>query len=147
MSAALAGRKFFDTNVLVYLHDRDDPRKRAVASEILEAAVRSDEVVLSTQVLQEFFVVTTGPAKAVLDVEAAEAQVRRYSRLEVVGSDAALVLLAIQRQRSSRVSFWDALIVEAALRAGCRTLYSEDLQDGWVVDGQLTVVNPFAATS
>lgn len=143
MNAAVAGKKFFDTNILVYLHDRDERRKRTAANEVFEAAVRADEVVLSVQVLQEFFVVTTGPARAILDLEAAEAQVRRYSRLEVVSNDVALVLSAIERTRSSRISFWDALIVEAALRAGCRSLYSEDLQNGWEVDGRLRVVNPF----
>lgn len=147
MSEAAPGRKFFDTNVLVYLHDVSAPAKRARAAEIFEAAVVQDEVVVSTQVLQEFFCVVTRLPRSPLSIDDAEAQVRRYVRLEVVRGDGDLVLAAIARVRRSKISYWDAAVVEAALRAGCSTLYSEDLQGGWVVDGGLTVVNPFAADS
>jgi predicted nucleic acid-binding protein len=143
MNAVAPGRKFFDTNLLVYLHDLSEPGKRARAGEVFEAAVRADEVVLSAQVLQEFFVVATRLEASPLSIEEAEAQLNRYSRLEVVRADAELVLAAVARLRRSKISFWDALVVEAALRAGCTTLYSEDLRDGWLVDGRLRVVNPF----
>jgi predicted nucleic acid-binding protein len=144
MSAAAAGKKFFDTNVLVYLHAADVPAKRLRAHEVFESALAADAVVLSVQVLQEFFVAATRRSKTPLSVDEAEAQVRRYARLELVLPDAELVLAAIARAKRSKISFWDALVVEAALRAGCTVLFTEDLQEGWVVDGRLTVVNPFA---
>jgi predicted nucleic acid-binding protein len=139
------GRKFFDSNALVYLFDLSEPAKRARAAEVWEAAVRADEVVVSAQVLQEFFVVVTRLPKSPLSIDDAEAQVRRLARFEVVRADAGLLLAAIERVRRSRISFGDALVVEAALAAGCATLYTEDLNDGWLVDDRLQVVNPFVS--
>ena len=144
MTAAPAGRKFFDTNVLVYLFDRSAPAKRDRALEIFEAAVHADEIVLSAQILQEFFAVVTRLSGVGIPVEEAEAEVRRYARLEVVSTDRELVLAAITRSRRSKLSYWDAAVVEAALRARCTTLFSEDLRNGWQIEGQMTVVNPFA---
>jgi len=144
MTAAEPGKSFLDTNVLVYLFAPDAPEKRSRARQILERTAADAELVVSVQVLQEFFVTVSKLASEPLSSEAAEEEVRRFCAFEVVRTDERLVLAGIQRSRVSKISFWDALIVEAALRAGCSTLYTEDLQAGWQVDGRLRVVNPFA---
>jgi len=144
MTASEHGRSFFDTNVLVYLFAADAPEKRARARQILERAATAAELVVSVQVLQEFFVTVSRLPVEPLSPAAAEEEIRRFCAFEVVRADEALVLAGIARTRASKISFWDALIVEAALRANCATLFTEDLQDGWQIDGRLRVVNPFA---
>lgn len=133
---------FFDTNVLVYLYDDDEPEKKARALELLEEEVEAGRAALSTQVLQEFYVGATRKLRNPLSPERAEARVRDFSELPLVRVDASLILRAIGRSRRTMFSFWDALIVEAALSAGADRLLTEDLQHGQMIDG-LTVENPF----
>lgn len=133
---------FVDTNVLVYAYDRDEPAKRDVAIELLEELGESDDIVLSTQVLQEFFVtVTRKLARPLAPAEALEA-LRAWAELPTVQVDSALVLAAAETSRIASVSFWDALILEAAICHGCERLLSEDLQHGFELRG-VRVHNPF----
>lgn len=133
-------RRFLDTNVLLYADDLDAGPKRERAREILRDAIRSGEGVVSTQVLQEFFVVST--RKLGVDPAAARRKVELLSEMDLVRIDLGLILSAIDLHRLHSFSFWDALIVRAAAVGGCQTLLSEDLQDGRVVDG-LRIENPF----
>ena len=135
----MGDRAFVDTNVLVYLVDRTTPDKQAVAERIWAP---SRELVLSTQVLNEFYSVTTTKGTRFLEPEAAEQFLLRFCALEVVPADAALVLAAVHRSRTDSLSLWDALLVEAALAAGCTRLLTEDMQHGRSFDG-LVVENPF----
>lgn len=137
-------RAFFDTNVLVYLFDADAPEKQARARELLEHEVTEGHAVLSTQVLQEFYVAVTRKLATPLDPHTAVQALQYLAQLPVSQVDKDLVLNAAQRAQRDRLSFWDSLIVETALNAGADRLYSEDLQDGRVLDG-LVVVNPFLA--
>jgi predicted nucleic acid-binding protein len=97
---------------------------------------------LSTQVLQEFYVSATCKLSRPLSSERAESRVRDLSLLPLVRVDAPLILAAIARSRSLGFSFWDALILEAALAGGADRLLTEDLQHGQEVEG-LRVENPF----
>ncbi len=135
-------RAFFDTNVLVYLFDADAPEKQAKARQLLEREVTEGRVVLSTQVLQEFYVAVTRKLARPLDPRTAEQALLHLARLPVSQVDTGLVLNAAIRSRQDRLSFWDSLIVETALSAGAKRLYTESLQDGQILDG-LVVVNPF----
>jgi predicted nucleic acid-binding protein len=135
-------RCFFDTNVLVYIFDERAPEKGAVARQLLADCITRKDACLSAQVLQEFFVTVTRKLTTPLTQVQAERAVRDFSTLPIVNSDAALVLDAITTSDRYRISFWDSLIVEAALRAGAAILYTEDLQDGQVF-GSVTVENPF----
>ncbi len=138
----MGDRAFVDTNVLVYLVDRTTPAKQAVAERIWAEKAPSRELVLSTQVLNEFYSVTTTKGTRFLDPETAEQFLLRFCALEVVPADAALVMAAVRRSRTDSLSLWDALLVEAALAAGCTRLLTEDLQHGREFDG-LRVENPF----
>lgn len=135
-------RSFFDTNVLLYMYDDDEPQKKAGAIGAFERAVEENRVVLSTQVLQEFYVNATRKLARPLSQERAAARVRDFSLFPLVRVDEAMILAAIERSRSMSLSFWDALIVEAALRGGADRLLTEDLQHGQRIEG-LTIENPF----
>lgn len=135
-------RVFFDTNVLVSLFDADDPAKKEMACSRFEAEAAAGNVLLSTQVLQEFYTAVTRKLSVPLEAETAEAVVRDLSLLPTVTIDTASILAAIHRSRNLGFSFWDALIIEAALTGGAERLLSEDMQHGQVIDG-LLIENPF----
>lgn len=133
---------FLDTNVLVYAFDRSDERKQAVAQRLLGDT--SMAIVVSAQVLNEFYWVATRKLTPPLAEDVAQDVVLHLARGEVVPVDAHLVEAAIDLSRRHPLSLWDAAIVIAAERAGCEVLLSEDLNDGEVVQG-VTIRNPFAA--
>lgn len=133
---------FFDTNVLVYCMDAGDPERQARAIERFSLACERDTVVLSAQVLQEFYAVTTRKLQPPLSPAAAQAQIERLASFEVVGSSATSVLEATRLAARHQLQWWDALILEAALRAQADVLVSEDGQHGQRF-GKLTIENPF----
>lgn len=135
-------RVFLDTNFLVYLFDAGDPAKQRRVQDLLSNRELRTRLILSTQVLQEFYVSVTRKLVTPLDPEVAFQAVQGLTALPVVQIDPPLILLAIQRSRKVKGSFWDALILEAALAAQATLLYSEDFQDGSVFGG-LRIVNPF----
>jgi predicted nucleic acid-binding protein len=128
--------RFFDTNVLLYLLSAD-PSRANRAEEVLAAGG-----IISVQVLNEFSSV------AMRKLRMTVAEVREV--LEPIMALCEVVPLTVQiHQRGLHLaerygfSFYDASIVAAALESGCMTLYSEDLQDGQVIDRSLAVSNPF----
>lgn len=133
-------RVFLDTNVLVYADDLDAGDKRTRAQALLRQLITDSRAVISTQVVQEFFVAITRK----LGVEAAVARkkVELLLRLDVVLVRPELVLAAIDLHRLHGLSFWDALIVRSAASAGCGRLLSEDLSHGQVIEG-VRIENPF----
>lgn len=136
----MSRRTFFDTNVLLYADDLDAGEKRSKARARLRDALVANEGVLSTQVLQEFFVVAT--RKLGIDSATARRKVELLSRMEVVTVRLELILGAIDLHRLHGISFWDALILRCASASGCTTLLTEDLQHGQVIDG-VRIENPF----
>jgi predicted nucleic acid-binding protein len=134
-------KSFLDTNVLIYTDDRDSPTKQTRALELFALLRRSNQGVISTQVLQEYFVAATRKLKVHLSV--ARRKVELFSHLPLVQIDRELILAAIDLRDKYQFSFWDALIVEAALQGHCEILYSEDMQHGLKVEGQLTIIDPF----
>ena len=135
-------RSFFDTNVLLYLFDNREPDKKAAAQELIRKEVEADRASLSTQVLQEFYVNVTRKLASPLSPEEAGERVRDFSRLPLVQVDVPLILAAIARSQRMSFSLWDAMIVEAALKAGADRLLTEDFQHGRVIEG-MRVENPF----
>jgi predicted nucleic acid-binding protein len=98
------------------------------------------------QVLHELYVTLTRKLSRGLDPEVARTVVRALEAWKPVTSDAALVHSAWELESSCSFSFWDALIVAAALRANASILLTEDLQDGLAV-GSLTITNPFISAA
>ena len=139
----MSGRAFFDSNILVYLFDESSPAKQARAREVFDRHGRTGQIVVSPQVLQEFYVTVTRKLARPLTGAAALAAVTNFSAYPLVPVDGSTVLRAIQLHHSASLSFWDALIVEAALEGNCQRVFSEDMQQGRRF-GDLVIENPFA---
>ncbi|MBN1652734.1 MAG: PIN domain-containing protein [Deltaproteobacteria bacterium] len=134
---------FVDTNILIYAEDRDALAKHEVARELVIQLWEKREGVVSVQVLQELYVnVTRKLKKPVTSAKALEI-IREYLTWTVVDNTGALLTSAIVLQQRTRLSFWDSLIVQAAIDGGCDRLYSEDLNPGQRF-GEVVVINPFA---
>ena len=133
---------FFDTNVLVYLFDADSSDKRKKARALFRKHSEAGDILLSTQVLQEFYVAVTRKLARPLEVAAAAQAVSSFAELPLVQIDSKMILSAIHRSRNNKMSFWDALVVQAAIEGHASTLYSEDMQHGQMLD-TVRVVNPF----
>lgn len=134
-------RAFLDSNVIVYADDMDAGAKRAKAQALVVAALANGDAVISTQVLQEYFAVAT--RKLAVPAEAAQKKVEVLSALVAVTIDADHIVESIKLHRLFDLSFWDALIVHAARRAGCDRLMTEDLQAGQRIEG-VEIIDPFA---
>ncbi|MDN5938106.1 MAG: PIN domain-containing protein [Salinisphaera sp.] len=131
---------FLDTNILVYTDDGDEPSKQAVALDLLERLHSTNEGVLSTQVLTEYFHAVTRKLGVEASIARRKVEILSHFRLVAVGLD--VILGAIDLHRLHQLSIWDSLIVKAAGAAGCRELLTEDLQHGQIIDG-LRICNPF----
>jgi predicted nucleic acid-binding protein len=136
----MTGLAFFDTNILVYADDASSPKKQSRAIRLFTDHQRQGAAVISLQVMQEYFAAVTRKLK--VDPELAQRKVEVLARGRVVRIAEADVIAAIELHRLTRISFWDALIVQAARVAGATVLYSEDLQRGASLGG-IPVINPF----
>jgi len=133
---------FLDTNIIVYAHDRSSGDKHAVAGSIIDHLWESRKGVISVQILQEFFVCVTQKIGKPLPIKNARTILEYLSNWDVVVNDKYITLKAIDLQERYRFSFWDSLVIQAALQGQARLLLSEDLPDGQVVKG-LKILNPF----
>ena len=131
---------FLDTNVLLYAMDPRDPRKQAIAADLVQRLSHEGRAMVSTQVLIELF----SNLHRKLNITRERAAVLCYSLTDwaVVSSDLPMVMKAIARSAHGQISIWDCMVVEAALVGGAQTLYSEDFTHGQQF-GPLRVVNPF----
>ncbi len=133
---------FVDTNVLVYSEDRSDVAKYRAARNWLTVLWQRRCGRLSSQVLNEFYVLTTRKLKPAMPEGDARAEVRRYQRWQPWLVDHATVETAWGIEARFNVHYWDALMLAAAQHQGCRFMLTEDLQHGQTVDG-VRIVNPF----
>ena len=137
----MTARAFVDTNVLVYAFDDGAPTKRDRARALLSEPPAP--LVISAQVIGEFYVVVTRKLHTPLTEEHAGAAVAELLRLPVVPIDGELARAAMSTARSAQISYWDALIVEAAAAASCDQLLTEDLSHGATIR-TVRVQNPFS---
>jgi predicted nucleic acid-binding protein len=135
------GKCFVDTNILVYAHDLAQKAKHEQARELIQKLWDSGDGVLSTQVLQELCVSLRRKVARPLSAERTRKVIEDYSSWEIVVNTAESVLEALDLELRYKISFWDALIVQAAGSCGAEVLYSEDLADGQRY-GDVRVVNP-----
>ena len=136
----MSGRVFLDANVLVYAQDAGSAKKRHKSREIIKNLAESAEGVISTQVMQEFFVAAT--RKLGVSPLAAKGVLKTFDVFEIVQVSPALIHEGIDCSILNQLSFWDSLIFAAAASAGCTTLLSEDLNAGQTILG-VKVQNPF----
>jgi predicted nucleic acid-binding protein len=133
--------RFVDTNVLLYAvsTDSDEALKAAVAKKLLDR----DDLALSVQVLQEFYVQATRPGKTdALSHDQAATLIESFLRYRVQENTVAVTRAALETCQRFRIPYWDAAIIEAARALGCSEALSEDLNDGQDYGG-VVVTNPF----
>ena len=132
---------FFDTNIFVYLFDEVDNDKRKRAERLVQQALESETGCISYQVVQETLHVITRKLNATPE-KARQLLDHVLTPLWRVNPTRTLYQRGLDLQTRYRLSFYDSLIVAAALEAGCKTLYSEDLQHAQGIEG-VTITNPF----
>ncbi len=133
-------RSFFDTNVIVYADAADEPAKQQRAIQLIKTHRAAATAVLSTQVLQEY--VNVALRKLRLPVPLIRERLGLYGRFDLVPATPEVMEGALALHVLHGTSFYDALILQAAIASGCSVLFSEDLQDGEVIGG-VKIVNPF----
>ena len=133
---------FVDTNVLLYAHDRSAGQRHDLARDLLVRLWGSRTGMLSTQVLQEFYVNATRKLPRPLSPIRARAIIHRYATWPVHQIDPADLIAASELETRHRLSFWDALIIISAARSGATILATEDLQHGRRF-GKLLILDPF----
>ena len=134
----MSDKVFADTNIIIYAHTSSEKDKQGKIIEILDNA----NLVISMQVVREFInVMVRKFGQPISDIKA---QVDKIIDIaNVVSEDLELIDRAIKINQTYKYRFYDCLIIAAALRAGCNTLLSEDMQHGQVIEGTLTITNPF----
>ena len=140
----MSDRYFVDTNILMYAHDTAAGAKHQQAKALVEDLWRQRSGVVSTQVLQELCVNLRRKAGRPVDLKTAREIVADYLAWDVVTNTGQSILEALELEERHRISFWDALILQAAEASGAAVLYSEDLSDGHSYGG-VRVVNPLNA--
>jgi predicted nucleic acid-binding protein len=141
----MGGKTFIDANVLIYAHDIDAREKQQIANAVLRELWSERTGVLSTQVLQEFYVNVTRKIPSPLSKDLARLVVSSYATW-CVESTPTEILAAFRIEDESRIGFWDARIVSSAAKSGATRILSEDLNAGQRIAGIL-VENPFAGIS
>jgi predicted nucleic acid-binding protein len=134
---------FVDTNIWIYAVDSSEREKQAKAENYLAQLIRLHTVAISAQVMQEFFNATTRSGRSLLTHERAILHLEKMSQFLVMASNAQSVMAATTLMHEHKLSWWDSLILEAAMRAKADVLASEDGQAGRKF-GKLVVENPFA---
>lgn len=133
-------KAFFDSNIFLYMQTAAEPLKQARARELVEHYGSANRIVVSTQVVQEFF--SVGLRKLALPREQAKETVRILLSYPLVLLGPPHILHAIEIEERYQISFWDALILAAAESGGAEVLFTEDLNDGQRY-GPVLVRNPF----
>lgn len=139
MSAAKA---FVDSNVLIYAHDIDAGERHAIAARLVTELWETRRAVISTQVLQEFYVNVTRKIPSPLPRAVGRQIVRTYAAWQTEAIGAADIQLASEIEEQHSLSFWDALIVAAAIKGGASTLLTEDMHTGSTIAG-IRIESPF----
>ncbi|MBI4684963.1 MAG: PIN domain-containing protein [Nitrospirae bacterium] len=129
---------FVDTNVLIYFISHEK-KKKLQARDIIFS---SEEVYISSQVISEFISVCYSKnllkTDDVISVTSHFLEALRFTPIEE-----STIRNALQVKKKSQYSFWDSLVIASALENRCSILYTEDMQEGQIIDGRLTIVNPF----
>ena len=136
---------FVDTNILLYAADPSETRKHEIAKSLVENLWRSQTGVISTQVLQEFCFNLRRKFRPQLSIAETVERVSNYLSWPTVTNTVESTIAALEIEAEQQLSFWDALIVNAAQVSNSNILYTEDLNHGQIF-GSVRVVNPFLET-
>jgi len=136
------GKVFVDTNVLVYAHDIDAGEKNRMAADRIAGLWETRNGIISSQVLQEFYVTVTHKIPSPLPQSVARTLISNYSVWQVEVATADTVIAASEIEERYQLSLWDSLIIAAASHGGAEVLLTEDLNAGQTIDG-VKILTPF----
>ncbi|HET53745.1 MAG TPA: PIN domain-containing protein [Ignavibacteria bacterium] len=131
---------FADTNILIYSIDNHYPKKKNISRELIAKLFEDNSGIISTQVLQEFYYAAVNKLRS--DPKIVKELLKSFEDLEIVQINTTIIHNAIDCSITNKISFWDALIISAAESANCNKLFSEDLNNGQIING-VEIVNPF----
>ena len=135
-------RVFIDTNIIVYAREKDDIKKNAIASDLLRNVLNDKSIFISTQVLNEIY--STLSKHKVSHDEIATLIMDLQRDMQVSTVTTATINASLRLKAKYEYSWWDSFILAASLESQCDIVYSEDMQDGQVIENILTIRNPFA---
>lgn len=135
-------RVFVDTNLWVYRLDHRQPDKTRFVTQWLRQLVQSHDIIISTQVMIELRSVLSHKLKPAFSAKDTGTALKALAAFEVVPTHPNMVLDAHELACAEKLSWFDALIAEAALRSQCSILFSEDFNQGQLLGGKLRVQNP-----
>lgn len=136
---------FLDTNILIYSYDNSNEVKHKIAFDLISSLLSTEDIFISTQVINEFIVVMTKKVKYPLSVaEVKEIVMKFENNYEIRETTIADINRALSIYNNHKFSYWDSLVVATALNTGSEILYSEDLQHGMIINS-LKILNPFEA--
>jgi len=136
----MSDKVFLDTNIIIYAYSDDEPEKQERANNILEEY--ESQITISTQVINELS--NNLFRKFKLNAEAVEAVVLELdNNFPIVDFNLQTQLKAIKIKERYKLQFYDSMILASALENGCNIIYSEDMQNGQIIENQLTIINPF----
>jgi predicted nucleic acid-binding protein len=138
----MSDKIFFDTNIIVYVFDKEDARKNKTAINLLDSFYFNENYLISTQVLLEFCNVAYRKMKPALSGDEIDKFISSFSDEKIALIDKGTIKKAIQVKEQYQFSFWDSLIIATALFSGCNKLYSEDMTDGQIIE-DLVIYDPF----
>ncbi|MGB5749467.1 MAG: PIN domain-containing protein [Desulfobacterales bacterium] len=140
----MSGKVFVDTNILIYAHDLDAGQRNEISAAILRVLWENRIGIISTQVLQEFYVNVTRKIENPLPKSKARGIIESYLAWPVELNDARTVLSASEIEERYMLSFWDAMIVASARKVKAEKILTEDLNHGQEIEG-IYIENPFVS--
>ncbi len=138
----MSNKYFLDTNILVYAHDQKSRSRQTIAQDLIFQGLRDESAVISTQVISEYLVTITRKIEVPLTVDKAVTEIELFRAFNIIEIDVDMIIDANKIHTTNQISYWDSLIVSAAIFANCEILYTEGMNDGQIIDG-VTIYNPF----
>ena len=132
---------FIDTNLLVYAYLEDVPNKEKRQQIVKLLRNVSENIVISTQVINEFYNVLLKNKISDENIQNRIEEILHYSQLNII--DFEIIKYSWSIRKKYNFSFWDSLIISSAINSNCNILYTEDMQHNQLVDNTLTIINPF----
>lgn len=137
----MSGRYFIDTNIVVYAHITNDSQKHDDAMNLLRSHLTGSRLWISTQILNEFYSAMSKNRYGHADIVAFMKAIMQNMNTIAVSSET--VENALYIRGKYQFSYWDSLVLSAALESNCEAVYTEDLQHNQVIEDRLTIINPF----
>jgi predicted nucleic acid-binding protein len=133
---------FIDTNIFIYAYTGDYELKNKVSCDLLRENVRKENIVVSTQIINEFYSVMAKYNYSHKQIESYLMEIAE--QVEVSSLNLKIIEICLLVKEKYCYSWWDSLVLTSTLEANCNILYSEDMQHGQIIENTLKIVNPFA---